>query len=142
MIWILLISVAIVTGWFLFEGRWDQQLFRTEPGRICANLRADEAQAWLREHPETQVLDVRSDAEFARGALPQALQISLGDPAFEERVAELDRSRPVLVYCAGGYRSRKAVEKLKLLGFANIQHLHRGYLSWPSSLRSSHPPTP
>jgi rhodanese-related sulfurtransferase len=36
----------------------------------------------------------------------------------------------VLVYCAGGFRSRKAVAKLKELGFKNIQHIHRGYMSW------------
>jgi rhodanese-related sulfurtransferase len=39
------------------------------------------------------------------------------------------------VYCAGGYRSRKAVVQLKQLGFENIQHLHRGYLSWPAQPR-------
>jgi rhodanese-related sulfurtransferase len=36
----------------------------------------------------------------------------------------------VLIYCAGGFRSRKAVVVLKELGFENIQHLHRGYGSW------------
>ena len=44
--------------------------------------------------------------------------------------AALDKKKPVLVYCAGGFRSRKAVLKLKELGFQNIQHIHRGYLSW------------
>lgn len=135
MIWPLVLFAVVVAGWYLFEGGWDRQLFRAEPGRVCANLKAGEAQAWLNDHPETQVLDVRSAGEFAGGALPKAVNVSLGDPAFETKVAALDRSRPVLVYCAGGYRSRKAVAKLKQLGFENIQHLHRGYLSWSKEVR-------
>ena len=45
-------------------------------------------------------------------------------------MAKLDRKKPVLVYCAGGFRSRKAVIVLKELGFENTQHLHGGYGSW------------
>ena len=135
MIWPLVLLAAVVAGWYLFEGHWDRQLFRAEPGRVCANLSATEAQAWLQAHPETQVLDVRSVGEFAGGALPGAVNVSLGDPDFEPKVAALDKDKPVLVYCAGGYRSRKAVAKLKHLGFENIQHLHRGYMSWPKQVR-------
>jgi rhodanese-related sulfurtransferase len=130
---ILITAVAIlviVVGWYVFEGNWDRRLFSAEPGRVCVNLNAPGAAAFLREHPRTQVLDVRSDSEFAGGALPGAVNISLGDPAFEKKAGALDRTRPVLVYCAGGFRSRKTVEKLKAMGFENIQHLHRGYLSW------------
>jgi rhodanese-related sulfurtransferase len=76
------------------------------------------------------VLDVRSDKEFAGGALPGAVNLSLGDAVFDEKAGALDRSRPVLVYCAGGFRSRQAVERLKAMGFQDIRHLHRGYLSW------------
>jgi rhodanese-related sulfurtransferase len=126
----LLLLVLAVGGWYAFEGGWDRRLFAAEPGRSCENLDAAEAAAWLRGHPETQVLDVRSGREFAGGALPGALNVSLGEADFDERVGELDRARPVLVYCAGGYRSRKAVDRLKSLGFENIRHLHRGYLSW------------
>lgn len=92
--------------------------------------------AFLKAHSETQVLDVRSDAEFSAGALPNAIHIPFPATAFDERVSRLDPTKPVLVYCAGGYRSRKAVARLKALGFANIQHLHRGYLSWKQDTRS------
>jgi rhodanese-related sulfurtransferase len=50
--------------------------------------------------------------------------------AFVEKLGQLDKAQPVLVYCAGGFRSRKAVEMMKPLGFSNIQHLHREYQSW------------
>ena len=130
MIWTLIIVTVIVLGWYWYEGRWDRQLFKAESGRVCVNIHPPEAKAFLDAHPDTQVLDVRSDAEFSDGALPGAIQISLGDAAFQEKLGKLDKSKPVLVYCAGGFRSRKAVAVLKAQGFTNIQHLHRGFHSW------------
>lgn len=58
------------------------------------------------------------------------MNISLGDEGFEAQLGTLDKGKPVLLYCTGGFRSRKAVAKLKALGFQNIQHIHRGYMSW------------
>jgi len=130
MLWTFLIIAAVVGLWYWFEGGWDRSLFKAAPGCVCENLNADQANAWLREHPETQVLDVRSKGEYDGGALPKALNISIGDEAFDSRVNTLDKAKPVLVYCAGGFRSRKAVAKLKEFGFQNIQHIHRGYMSW------------
>jgi len=132
MIWTLVIVIAIVAGWYVYEGTWDRRLFTDG----CRNLSASEANAWLREHPETQVLDVRSKSEFEGGALPKAVNISFGDESFDSRVTSLDQAKPVLVYCDGGYRSRKAVHRLKQLGFRNIQHIHRGYMSWKPDAQS------
>ena len=130
MTWTLLVVLIVVVGWYWYEGSRDRSLFAAEAGRVCANLNAAQANAWLREHPETQVLDVRSASEFSGGALPKAVNVSIGDEAFDSKVSQLDRKKSVLVYCAGGFRSRKAVVKLKQLGFENIQHIHRGYMSW------------
>jgi rhodanese-related sulfurtransferase len=135
MLWTLVIVVAVIGIWYVYEGSWDRQLFKAAPGRVCANLNADQANAWLREHPETQVLDVRSAGEFGEGALPKAVNISIGDEAFDSKVSSLDKAKPVLVYCAGGFRSRKAVAKLKELDFENIQHIHRGYMSWKPDIQ-------
>ena len=130
MIWSLVLIPLIVLGWYWFEGRWDRRLFKLEPGRECHNKRARDAKALLEPRPDTQVLDVRSDAEFSRGALPDAIHLAIGDPAFRQEAAKLDKVRPVLVYCAGGYRSRKAVSILRELGFVSIHNLHRGFHSW------------
>lgn len=135
MIWILLSVTIIVAAWYWYEGGWDCSLFKAEPGCVCQNLSGAQANDWLRGHPETQVLDVRSKGEFEGGALPKAVNIPLGDAAFDSKVATLDKGKAVLVYCAGGFRSRKAVAKLKELGFQNIQHIHRGYMSWKPDAR-------
>ncbi len=130
MIWALGIVVLIVIGWYTFEGWWDRRLFRSGQDRICANIHPAKARAFLDSHPGTQVIDVRSRSEFAGGALPGAVNVPLGDMAFDHTLDGLDPKLPVLVYCAGGFRSRKAVPILMARGFTNIQHLHRGFHSW------------
>lgn len=84
----------------------------------------------LTTRKNVQVLDVRSKLEFAWGCLPNAQNIPLGEPDFQERVAALNVTKPVFIYCTGGYRSRKAVAVLRELHFQTIYHLHRGYHSW------------
>lgn len=133
MTWNIALLIALICGWFLFQAWSDSRLFKAAPGCTCENLTAAQAAAFLRAHPGTQVLDVRSAMEFAGGALPGAVNISIGDADFAGKVGRFDKAAPVLVYCAGGFRSRKALVKLKAMGFANIQHLHRGYMSWPSA---------
>jgi rhodanese-related sulfurtransferase len=138
----LCVTAAVVAGWYVFEGSWDRSLFHTAPGQVFRNGSAAEAKAFLEAHPDTQILDVRSGREFAAGALPGAIHIPLGDPGFAGKAGHLDRNRPVLVYCAGGYRSRKAVALLKPMRFTTVQHLHRGYHSWKLAGLPVTAPTP
>lgn len=126
----ILALMVLSAGWYWFEGRWDRRLFLSTPGITCKNLRPREAIKLLTTRKNVQVLDVRSKLEFAWGCLPDAQNIPLGEPDFQERVAALNVSKPVFVYCAGGYRSRKAVSLLRELHFQSIYHLHRGYHSW------------
>ena len=60
MLWTIIIIAAVVGLWYWYEGGWDLGLFKAVPGCVCADLHADQANVWLREHPETQVLDGRS----------------------------------------------------------------------------------
>ena len=130
MIWTALAILLIILAWYWFEGRWDRRLFQSTATQSCRNLKANEARKFLDAHPETQILDVRSAAECNGGMIPGATNISMGDERFVEKLADFDQRRPILVYCAGGYRSRKAVEILRSLGFSSIVNLHRGYFSW------------
>lgn len=59
----------------------------------------------LRAHPEAfTIVDVRMDNEIQAGALlPGAIAIPLDQ--LRERVNEIPRNKPVVVHCAGGYRS-------------------------------------
>ena len=48
------------------------------------------------------VLDVRSPEEFAKGHVPGALNIDINAPGFASKVADFDKSKPILVNCHAG----------------------------------------
>jgi sulfur dioxygenase len=77
-----------------------------------------------------QVLDVREPAEFQGplGHLPNAVLIPLG--RLQERMAELDRERPVVAVCRSGSRSARAVAMLQQAGFTQVANLAGGMLRW------------
>lgn len=114
-------------AWPRFEGRWDRRLFGRERGLGDANVGPGGAARWLAGHLGARVLDVRSRGEFARGALAGAVGVPRAELADSGEVDAWDRAAGLLVYCAGGYRSRKAVELRQARGFSNLQHLHWGH---------------
>jgi thioredoxin len=85
------------------------------------------------------ILDVRTPEEFNSGHINEAKNIDWNGNAFETDVATLDKTRPVMVYCMSGGRSKKASNKLHELGFKNIIELDRGYLSWQKETASDAP---
>jgi rhodanese-related sulfurtransferase len=106
-----------------------------EPSAVSAA----EASRLVALDPHPVVLDVRTREEFEGGHLPGARLIPWTDGDFEERaVKELDRGKPVLVYCARGSRSAGASKKLASLGF-QVRDLDGGINAWK---RGGHPITP
>src|SRR5690606_15315092 len=109
----------------------------SEPAAATAveNLNAAEAAKRLEKAAGSDkdrivVLDVRTPEEFNRGHLKNAKNIDFRTPEFEKSLAALDRSRPVLVHCAGGGRSTKSLELFRKLGFKSVIHLDGGYNGW------------
>ena len=77
-----------------------------------------------------QILDVRTPEEFASEHIDKARNINwLGDD-FVTNVENLDKSKPVFVYCKSGGRSAKASAKLAELGFKTIYELQGGIMKW------------
>ena len=74
-----------------------------------------------------QVLDVRSADEFAAGHVPGAVLIPHDELA--ARLAELDKARPVLVYCRSGRRSTIAEDLLAAEGF-QVRQIDGSWLRW------------
>ena len=62
-----------------------------------------------------QIVDVRADHEWEAGRVRGAVHVPLAE--LSERVGELDRDRPVVVYCRGGGRCEMAAEALAEAGF-------------------------
>lgn len=78
-----------------------------------------------------QLLDVRTAGEFQSGHLKNALQADWNNrEQFIDRVKYLDKSKPLLVYCASGMRSAAAAQYLLGNGFTNVQNLKGGLTAW------------
>ena len=76
------------------------------------------------------LLDVRERDEWDEGHLPGAVHIPRGSLESRVEAAVPDRSRPVVVYCAGGSRSAFAAKTLEELGYENVSSLAGGYTDW------------
>lgn len=84
----------------------------------------------LLNDPSAQLVDVRTKDEFAVSHLKDAQNICVTDNDFKQKVAFLDRSKPVYVYCKKGGRSAQASKILKQMGFTKIFDLQGGITNW------------
>lgn len=75
-------------------------------------------------------LDVRHPQEIARGHIANASMVNIAEPDFDKKVARMQKSKAIFVYCASGYRSAAAAKKLQALGFASVYNLIGGIGAW------------
>lgn len=80
---------------------------------------------------EAQLVDVRTKEEFDQGAIKGAVLIDFWGPTFLSKATqELDKNKPVYLYCKVGGRSSKAAKLLVKEGFTEVYSLQGGYSDW------------
>ncbi|GAB6909867.1 Sulfurtransferase [Desulfosarcina cetonica] len=91
---------------------------------------ADAAKAFLADKKveDVTILDVRQPKEYEAGHIPGAVLAPL--PDLTDYLPKLDKTKPVLVYCAVGGRSRVAAQLLSGQGFTNILNMAGGFNAW------------
>ncbi len=72
---------------------------------------------------EVEVIDVRTPAEHAEGALEGATLIDVQSPDFRDRVDELDRDASYFLYCRSGNRSGQAAQVMADMGFTDLTNI-------------------
>jgi rhodanese-related sulfurtransferase len=116
-------------------GALDQpaKAFSERPGvaGIASRLTARQLAEARAEIPDLVVLDVRGPGERAQGSVGGSIHIPIAQ--LRERAGELDPARPVVAYCAGGYRSSIAASLLRARGFADVSDLIGGYQAWAAA---------
>ncbi len=75
-----------------------------------------------------KLLDVREPHELEISALPNAVNIPLGQLA--GRLTELDSAEEMVIFCKGGTRSARALELLVSAGFKKVKNLKGGINAW------------
>jgi rhodanese-related sulfurtransferase len=74
-----------------------------------------------------QLVDVRVEHEWEVGRIPGATHLPLAELA--ERAGEIDKERPVVLYCRGGNRSTMATAALAEAGY-DAAKLSEGIVGW------------
>jgi rhodanese-related sulfurtransferase len=87
----------------------------------------DRAEARKLVEEGAQLVDVRADHEWEVGRISGAVHLPLDQLA--ERAGEVDRERPVILYCRGGNRSTMAAAALAEAGY-DAMKLEEGIVGW------------
>ncbi|MEP0262848.1 rhodanese-like domain-containing protein [Dokdonia sp.] len=77
-----------------------------------------------------QLIDVRTRNEFASNHIKNAKNIVYQGDDWAAQISELDKDKPVYVYCQKGGRSAKCAALLEEAGFEKIYDLEGGISQW------------
>lgn len=91
------------------------------------NITADELQAMLQQGG-LRLVDVRTDAEVARGKIPQGEPLPLH--LIPMRINEMDKAATTVFYCQMGGRSAQAAAFAAANGFVDVYNLQGGITGW------------
>lgn len=138
------ISVAIQAGMTVFDLEQAELCYAPQYGsaKDPVNMAGFVAAGLLRgDHPQVGVeaivaptgqapllLDVRTPEEYARGAIPGAVNLPVD--ALRGRLGELPHDRPIVAYCQVGMRGYLATRILLQSGFPATANLAGGYTTW------------
>jgi len=93
------------------------------------DITPNELNSLLQDGSDAQIVDVREADEVAAGMIAGARHIPLGE--LRSRLAELDKSRPVVAVCRSGRRSAAAAQ-LAAAGFTAYT-MTGGMLDWSAN---------
>jgi hydroxyacylglutathione hydrolase len=77
------------------------------------------------------LIDVRTPREYQQKSIEGSMSIPLNH--LSERAHDLPRDRPLLVYCAGGYRSSIAASLFQQQGFGRVSEIVGGIAAWDAA---------
>ncbi len=84
----------------------------------------------IANHTDEIIVDVRTPEETKNGMIEGAIHIDYHGANFKDEIGKLDKSKPILVYCASGGRSKRTQELMEELGFKEVYNLSGGYSAW------------
>ena len=102
------------------------------PTAQIMQITAAELQRELDEEPGSiQIVDVRRKPEWDQAHIAGALHKPLDRVA--KLLGDLDRAKPIVVHCKGGYRSAIACSLIQRAGFENVTNLIGGLDAWQAT---------
>jgi hydroxyacylglutathione hydrolase len=83
---------------------------------------------WIGEPDAPYLLDVRTPGEWQQRHIEGSVNIPLN--RLSDQLKEIPQNRPVIVMCAGGYRSSIAASLLQHHGFSRLNEMTGGMAAW------------
>jgi len=105
-----------------------QQVSEWTPSRVNEAL-AHQHEA-RPEHQEIVLIDVREKHEWNEGYIPGAIHVPRGYLELQVEEAVPDKSKTVVLYCAGGVRSLIAGVTLQQMGYQDVISMSGGFGQW------------
>ena len=85
-------------------------------------------QDFIKENPDTLVIDLRSDAEFNAGHIRGAINMNRGyvETSLAEKIPNIKDDTRIILYCIGGGISAMTQMALKSYGYKNVLDISGG----------------
>jgi rhodanese-related sulfurtransferase len=94
------------------------------------DISIEEYSMFLQNSPRPQIVDVRTAEEVGTGRIEGSINLDFKSPDFASRIEQISKNETVLIYCASGIRSGRAMELMKEKGFKEIYNLEGGLNAW------------
>ena len=127
---LIIIAIIIIIGVVCIMNRKEKNI---ENEVIIKHVSMNDIVQIMEENENYIILDVRTQAEYNQGHIPNA--ICIPNETIDENVVNKlpDKNQMILVYCRSGNRSKQAAEKLKKLGYTNLIEFG-GIIDWKGEI--------
>ncbi len=103
----------------------------TQNAKVQHQIDAAQTERMLQADASIQLVDLRTPGELqATGKIAGAIPINYNSPDFKSQMAQLDKEKPVIIYCASGGRSGRARPQLEAMGFKQVYEYAGGMNDW------------
>jgi rhodanese-related sulfurtransferase len=130
-------GLAGLVLWWLADHRrgiaWAVSVVRARFPDV-SHLSPSSLDAWLHgaRRPAPQIVDARSEEEFAVSHLPGARRMDPESTA-SSALAVLDPERPAVIYCSAGHRASTLARRLQGAGRHDVWNLEGGIFAWANA---------
>ena len=98
-----------------------------------------ELKHWLDEKRDITLLDTRNDYEYRFGTFTGAINLHLHNfGELPAAVQDLDKEKPLVMFCTGGIRCEKAAIYMQNQGFKQVYQLDGGILGYFAQVGGAH----
>ncbi len=110
-------------------------------GFVAENILQDRLRIFYWNELETMaagdiLLDVRTPDEFEAAHIPNAINIPID--SIRARIAEIDKTKNIYLYCLGGQRGYLAQRILRQHGYHSVSNLSGGFKLWNACHEEMH----